>query len=255
MGRHAAALARTTSAVAGALLGAAFGVTAGLRRSKPLHPVGVVGTAVLNVEPRGRRSGSPLLDTAGRHDCLVRASHALGTGPEYADIEGFALRLPREGGWTDLLFASTGDSALGRYSLTVRPPGRHGVQTTLLPVRTRDGRPLQLRLEPLDPGSRPWPGSHALSWAHGAGAWQRCGTLEVDWSGPADAPERFDPVLHPLPGTTQYPVVALLREPAYRSSRLVRPSAGSLPADPAPTTPGSGLPPEAAARGGTGRLG
>lgn len=216
--------------IAGTALGLVFGATAMLRRSKPLHPVGAVATAVLTVTSSGADSGSPLLDEPGEHQCLVRASHAMGSGPEHADIEGFALRvLPvgEEWGTTDILFASTGLGPWGRHLLTVRPPGEHAAQTTLLPVRA-GGRPLQLSLDPLDPLSQPWPARYQVSWAHGRGPWHPVGELSVAWAGRADAPERFDPVAHQLPGTSQYPAVAWLREPAYRLARLARPSAGRL---------------------------
>lgn len=215
---------------AGISLGALFAMVATARRSKPLHPVGTVAPAVLTVTSPGA-PGCPLLDEPGEHGCLVRASYAVGSGPALPDIEGLALRvLPSAGAphLIDLLFASTGVGPLGRYLLAVRLPGRHGAQTTLLPVRA-GGRPLQLRLEPLDPLSQPWPASYVLSWAHGRGSWRPVGTLTVAWEGRADAPERFDPVVHPLPGAAQYAVLARLREPSYRLARRVRPAAGRLP--------------------------
>ena len=48
-------------------------------------------------------------------------------------------------------------------------------------------------------------------------------TAEKGWSSVArcaqEDTERHDPVVHQLPGTEQYPWVARLREPAYRSAR------------------------------------
>jgi hypothetical protein len=218
--------------LAGGILGAAFAVTAVLRRSKPLHPAGAVAAAVLAVEPPVEASGSPLLDEPGEYDCLVRASWAVGSGPERSDIEGFAVRVRHGAGGSelaDVLFASTGDGATSRFVLTVRQPGVHGVQTTLLPVRAGD-HGLVLRLEPMaEEGDGPWPSAYELSWAHGRGRWHRFARLDVAWHGTVDPPERFDPIAHPLPGTTQYPVVAGLREPSYLLSRLSRPSAGRLP--------------------------
>ena len=222
--------------VAGAGLGLVLAAVAFARRGKPLHPVGIVANAVLSVSPGPVRSGPvrsgcSLLDEAGEHACLVRASYAVGSGPRYADIEGFALRIHLDGAeaaFTDILFASTGTGSLGRHLLTVRRPGAHAVQTTLFPVQV-GGRALRLRLDPLDPGSQPWPAQHRLSWAHGTGPWHPFGELTVAWNGRGDAPERFDPVANPLPGTAQYPALARLREPAYRLARLARPSAGRLP--------------------------
>lgn len=226
------AVTTLVSTAVGGVLGGAFAVTALLRRSKPLHPVGSVAAAVLTVEPPAEASGSELLDEAGEHDCLVRASWAVGTGPERPDIEGFALRVhhgPAGGQPVDLLFASTGHGRTSRFVLTLRRPREHGVQTTLLPVRAgRHG--LLLRLDPLpEEGQGPWPPAYLMSWAHGRGPWRRFGRLDVAWHGAVDAPERFDPIAHPLPGTTPYAVVAGLREPSYLLSRLSRPSAGRLP--------------------------
>lgn len=223
---------------AGTGLGLVFAATALLRRSKPLHPVGSVATARLIVSPTSPVSGSPVLDDPGAHDCLVRASYAVGTGPKRADIEGFALRIHGCGAAAevaDVLFASTGIGPLGRNVLTVRSPGDHGAQTTLLPVRAA-GRPLYLRLhpldvvDPLDVRTQPWPTHYRLSWAHGRGAWHPFGTLTVAWGTPSDAAQRFDPMANPLPGTSQYAAVARLREPAYRLARLAWPRAGRLPA-------------------------
>ena len=222
---------RLLAVAAGAGLGAVFAATALLRRSKPLHPVGVVATAVLEVAPACTRSGSPLLDGTGAYDCVVRASYAVGTGPQHADIEGFALRVLAGDGdvvLSDVLFASTGVGALGRHVLTVRSPGVHAAQTTLLPVRA-GGLPLHLRLDPLDARTQPWPARYLLSWAHQRGAWHPFGTLAVAWSEPVDAAVRFDPVAHPIPGTSQYAAVARVREPAYAMSRLAWPRAGRLP--------------------------
>jgi hypothetical protein len=205
---------------AGLTLGAVFTVTAVLRRSKPLHPEGAVAQAVLEVSPAGPSSGITLVDAAGRHDCVVRASYAMGAGPRWPDIEGFALRVGPDaaGGVEDVLFASTGVGPTSRHVLLVRPPGRHRTQTTLLPVRA-GGRPVVLRLEPADADTQPWPTAYELSWAHAGGIWHPFGRLSVAGWDTGDAPTRFDPVTNPLRGTTQYAVVEGLREPAYRLAR------------------------------------
>lgn len=219
------------ASVTGGVLGLAFAITALARRSKPLHPKGSVAGGVLKVTPGALKSGSSLLDEAGAHDCVVRASYAIGSGPHHADIEGFALRVLHPGramGCADILFASTRPGPIGRFLLVVHRAGLHAVQTTLLPVKVGH-HSLVLRLEPLDHASQPWPARYALFWAHGSGPWQRFGTLTVDWDERGDATERFDPVANPLPDTSQYLALARLREPAYRLSRLARPSAGRLP--------------------------
>lgn len=183
--------------------------------------------------PTPERSGVPLLDEPGRHACVVRASYAMGTGPQRSDIEGFALRLEpgeRHTAPVDLLFASTGEGPVSRFALSLRRPGQHGTQTTLLPIDA--GRPLLLRLEPVDADSDPWPAAYDISWAHGGGGWHTCGRLAVEWTLPTDVPARFDPTVNKLPGTTQYPVARWLREPSYVLARRAWPRAGSLPATP-----------------------
>ena len=204
----------------GLALGAAFAVTAVLRRSKPLHPEGAVAEGLLEVSPTGPPSGIALVDAAGTHGCVVRASYAVGTGPRLPDIEGFALRVGTgaSGGIEDVLFASTGGGPASRHVLLVRPPGHHRTQTTLLPVRAA-GRPVVLRLEPVDPDTQPWPTAYELSWAHVGRDWHPFGRLTVARWDTGDAPTRFDPVTNPLRGTTQYAAVEGLREPAYRLSR------------------------------------
>ena len=222
---------RSAAHAAGTVLAAVFGLTARLRRDKPLHPEGAVARATLAIRPAPGPSGVALRDEPGEHACVVRASYAMGTGPTWTDIEGFALRLlpgTRHTQPVDVLFASTGAGPWSRYALVLRSPGVHGSQTTLLPVRA-DGHPLQLRLEPVDRAAAPWPWRYELSWAHARGPWQYCGDLSVDWSDTTDAPERFDPIVNPLPGTTQYPVVERLREPAYARARRGWPRAGRLP--------------------------
>ena len=206
--------------VTGLVLGAAFGLTAVLRRSKPLHPEGAVAEGVLEVHPTGPSSGIALVDTAGTHDCIVRASYAMGTGPRLPDIEGLALRVSSGAaqGVEDVLFASTGEGPTSRHVLLVRRPGRHRTQTTLLPVRAA-GRPVVLRLEPVDADTQPWPTAYELSWAHVRGDWHPFARLTVARWDTGDAPTRFDPVTNRLRGTTQYAVVEGLREPAYRLAR------------------------------------
>lgn len=207
-------LAAAAGAVAGALLGATFGLAALARRTKPLHPAGAVGTGVLDVTDPLPELGVPLLAEIRSHACLVRWSRATGLPAPLPDVEGFAVRFdePR----SDLLFASTGTGPLSRFLLTPRAPGAHGSQTTLLPVATQAG-PLLFRVTP-EAGSGDPPSHLTLSVATGRGGWTPVGQLDCVW-GP-DRPVRFDPVEHPLPGTGQYPVVRVLREPAYFMARL-----------------------------------
>jgi hypothetical protein len=196
----------------GAVIGATFGAVARLRRTKPLHPHGRVGTGTLHITEPLPHLAVPVLAAEGSHACTVRWSRSVGLPAPLPDIEGLAVRMDETA--SDLLFASTGSGSVTRYVFAPRRPGRHGPQTTLLPVATGAG-PLVFKVEPLD-HSQP-PTSYALSVAQGTAVWRRVGTLETSW-GP-DQPLRFDPVENPVPGTEQYPLVRALREPAYLLSR------------------------------------
>lgn len=216
---------------AGLALGVAFGAVAVLRRGRPLHPQGVTLAATVRREGGGS-SGVPWLDDAGVTEGAVRVSRAMGLPGRWPDIHGLALRMPksesRSSDTADLLFASTGDSRWGRFVLVLRDSLADGPVTTLLPVRAPAG-PLLLRLAPVHGAPvRPLgtglavPTRLALSYAVGTGPWVRVG--EVVLGQPIegeDDPRRHDPIVHQLPGTSQYPVVQALREPAYAAARLV----------------------------------
>ena len=86
--------------------------------------------------------------------------------------------------------------------------------STVLPVRGTTGALLFL-VEPVDDEDPPvrW----RLSVAGRGSPWRAVATLGVTWG--SDEAVRFDPVLNLLPGTGQYPVVRVLREPAYARAR------------------------------------
>lgn len=208
---------RALGAVPGAALAVGAVVTARIRHTKPLHPVGIMGAGRLHIEG-GAATGVPLLDEPAEHDVIVRWSRAMGLPPGAADIEGLALRLDLGGVVADVLFASTGDGVISRHALVARRPGQHGCLTTLLPVSTPGGS-LLLRLVPsAGPTASGLPVSYELSVGHVGGPWRTVGQLTVDWR-EEDQKIRFDPVLNQLPGTTQYGWVTTLREPAYRAGR------------------------------------
>lgn len=212
-----------TALAPGLALAAAAAVAGLLRRDKALHPVGHRGAGRLTILEHAPGLGVPALDESGDRACSLRWSRAMGLPQGWPDIEGLALRLPAaspDGDDADLLFASTGEHAWSRYLLTLRPPGRFGRLTTLLPVRAR-GRAVTFGLSPLTDGADGLPpASYALEVARGTGPWARLGRLDVVWS-EADTLDRFDPVARPLAGVEQYGVVAALREPAYVAARTV----------------------------------
>jgi hypothetical protein len=189
---------------------------AAVRRAKPVHPSGRVGTAELEVTSPRPEFGVPLLAQRGSHACTARWSRTVGLPSSLPDIEGLAVRLDEP--TADVLFASTGIGRLGRFVLEARQAGEHGPQTTFLPVSTRSGS-LLLRVTPLDQADPPtrW----ELSAAHVGSEWRPVGVLRVAWG--VDQPMRFDPVANVLPGTHQYPLVQVLREPAYLVARRLVP--------------------------------
>lgn len=225
----------TAAALAGAGLGALFGAAAVVRRGRPLHPRG--RTRAGRVERTGAATGVPWLDESGPADVLVRVSRAMGLPSRLPDIYGMALRVGLPGQGTvgdsssgaspcaDLLFASTGESALGRFVLRLRSTAGSGPLTTLLPVRVPAG-PLLLRLAPLDAPAGDHltpPARMSLSYALGTGQWLPLGTLQIGAEVSGHEDERHDPVVHQLPGQEQYRWVARLREPAYRAARRLGP--------------------------------
>ncbi|HEV7173230.1 hypothetical protein [Pedococcus sp.] len=227
-GRAATRILRAGAGLAGHALGALFGAVGQVRRDRALHPRGATYAALATMHG-GSASGVPWLDTAGTTRVVVRVSRATGLPSPWPDVHGIAIHVPaevlsrRDG--ADLLFASTGDSGLGRFRLAARREAAGGPLTTLLPMRTGAG-PMLFRLRPVEGPATSAAGlvgaRYQLSYAVGTRPWTVVGEIQVG------APEgeqvdrrRHDPVLHTLPGTEQYPVVAALREPAYRAARRV----------------------------------
>ena len=210
-------LGAVAGAAPGAVLGAVFGAAALVRRTKPLHPQGNVGEGTLEITAPQPDLGVPLLAGTGTHRCTARWSRAIGLPSPMPDFEGLAVRL--EDPKADLLFASTGTGAVSRFVLVPRQHGNHGPQTTLLPVASAGGTSLMFQVSPsagAAPDEEP-PRSFDLAVATSGSQWRTVGSLSVAW-GP-DRPMRFDPVENLLPGTEQYPVVRVLREPAYFMAR------------------------------------
>ena len=214
------AVALTTS-LGGKLLGSLFGAVARLRRSKPLHPLGVVRVGTLVVEGgSGRPTGVGLLDQPGSHRCVVRVSRATGVPSPLPDILGVAVRLRDGSAPADILFASTGDGPVSRHVLMPRRTSVAGPLTTLIPLRSPTG-PVLLGLFPAGPPGLAEPIQFELRWSRPGRVWRRVGSLQLGDRVAAveDPPIRFDPVLFPVPGLEHYPAVARLREPAYSGAR------------------------------------
>ena len=217
--------ARRTDVALATLVGRALGgvfYVAGVlrtRRRKALHPQGGVRQGIVVRQGCEARTGVPWMDEPGRDRVLLRLSRATGLPKFLPDIWGLALRIPHEGGGQgDLLLATTGTGALGRFILRpTRRPGRpYG---SLFPFRSQTG-PVLLAVFPLsDDGTR-----FELACATLRGAWSRFGVLEVrsDWDDAPDAPLSFDPVLNEVPGLHSYRWAAQLRRFPYAASRRAR---------------------------------
>ncbi|HYN55947.1 MAG TPA: hypothetical protein VES03_02000 [Motilibacterales bacterium] len=215
-------LREAASAAGGLVLAATFAAVARLRRGRPLHPQGATYAATITISGAGE-SGVPWLDDSGTHDATLRVSRGVGLPLALPDVYGVAIRIQGlADDPADLLFASTGDSPLGRFLFAPRAAVEHGPMTTLLPVRSERG-PLVLRLTPADraPAAElALPSPLLLSYALGTGDWWPAGEVRVgDRLGLETELERHDTVAHPLPGIAHYNVVRLLRGPAYRAAR------------------------------------
>lgn len=192
------------------LAGRAFGAVAALvrlARPKALHPKGVVAEATLSVTGIGR-TGSPLLDVAGRWPATVRFSRAVGLPEAVPDIGGMAIRIHADRP-VDILLASTGLGPLTRYVLTAgwRTTGR--TMTSMFPVRLA-GRSLLFAAVPAGHG-----GTWTLQHATPLGRWETLGRLTVDTWEDDDEGLHFDPIGNRLPGS-QYPrLLRSLRGPSY----------------------------------------
>lgn len=210
--------------VAGQVLGAA----AAVRRSKPIHPRGVLHAGRLR-RHGGGGTGVPLLDDPGTSECVVRVSRSVGLPPPLPDVHGVAVRLEEAGHLVDLLFATTGTGRISRYVLLPRRSPR-APMTTIMPLRTSAGA-LQLLLTPdvLAEDSQGWELSVSTPSRR---TWQPVGRLTAG-TGPAgpeeDPPLRFDPVRHLADGAAVDRWIRLVREPAYVLSRRRWPAGAAAP--------------------------
>lgn len=204
----------------GILLGAAFGVTAALRRDKPLHPIGAVVNATWHVvRPAGL--GVPLLDAGQPRRVLVRLSRAASLTHSGWDIMGLALRAPgaaADGRDADLLFATTGAGPWTRYVLLPRRTWGVGDYTTLLPLAWRGGS-LVLRLHARSVTEYQVSVSTRGHLEDHSTLWTVIGRLVLDSPPTEDQPLRFRPAASPPAGLTAPTWVRALRQPAYQAAR------------------------------------
>jgi hypothetical protein len=208
------ALAAVSDAAGRALSTITHGIARLRPADKPLHPEGSLFSGRVLRRGSALPIGVPWIDQAGEDDALVRLSRAVGLPGRVPDIHGLALRVHSDGGYGDLLLATTGWDPVTRHLLV---PGWSADRpmTTLLPYRTPAG-PVVLGARDIGEDR------FGLWWARVGRAWQELGELVLDE--PLDPAQdvSFDPVLNQLPGLEQYRWVVLLRERAYAAARSER---------------------------------
>ncbi|WP_051711957.1 hypothetical protein [Spirillospora albida] len=212
-----------------------FTTLARVRGGRPLHPQGVVLDATLRLSGRSRGWGVPFLDDAAELRGVARMSRSVGLPTSVPDLLGLALRWRAPGGEeSELLLATTGSGALGRF--TLRPVMRWSPQFygSLLPYRAGDRL---VMLGAIARGDREIPADFAalegaigegpmvldLVVADGKGAWERFGELVL--SGPARSdesePRRFNPIRRPILGLVPAGLFQQLRGPTYEAVQQV----------------------------------
>lgn len=201
----------------GLLLATATRTVAAVRpAAKPLHPRGEVTQGRLFRRGAQPATGVAWLDEPGTDDVLVRRSRAVGLPGSVPDIHGLAVRVPRpDGGYGDLLLATTGWGRVTRFVLSASRSPRHRPMTTLLPYRTGRG-PLLLGARAIGEDC------FELAVATPEGEWTRFADLRLSALPAADQDVSFDPVAHRIPGLEQYDAVERLREPSYQTARASR---------------------------------
>ncbi|WP_043806329.1 hypothetical protein [Paenarthrobacter aurescens] len=220
-------------ALAGSAFAALFRAIKVVRPHRPIHPKGIrlVGTLERDAGPR-EPSGIPWLDTAGSNVVDARLSRSIGLPDAFPDIIGLAVRFTEQDKLSDMLLATTGPTGLGRFILRLRRDAASAVFSSMMPYRSDRGPvliaartiggPAKLPVEPSAfrslLGNESW--TLELHHASPLGPWNRFGTLTLSLADhAADTPERFDPVLNPLPTAGTYGWTRRLREPSYALAR------------------------------------
>lgn len=227
--------------VAGEGLAAAIAGIRRLRRPRPVHPRGLVLTGGLEWMPQRSPAGVDWIDRPhSEQPVLARLSRSIGLPPGLPDVLGLALRIgPREdnSAFGDLLLASTGLGVPSRFLLSPHftPAGaRFG---SIMPYRGSLGPVLIAARALMAPALPASPEEQAkaldgdvwvlqLMHASPASRWHPFATLTLSREGESsiDTDVRFDPVLHPLPGTVISGWAGRVREPGYAEAQQ-RPSA------------------------------
>jgi hypothetical protein len=119
----------------------------------------------------------------------------------------------------DVLLATTGTGALGRFLLRPARSAQRATYSSLFPYCTAAG-PLLVAAFPTSDR----PGHFRLAWARLTGTWIVFASLEL-FNAPEDASDAavsFDPVLNVIPGLEPYESSRRLRGPSYAAGRRSR---------------------------------
>lgn len=219
------------AAVAGTALRGFFSLLLRIRHPRPIHPRGLLLAGRATWIGDGAPSGIGWIGDRGEPVAVTaRLSRGVGLPDKLPDVLGLALRFhAADGRHADVLLASTRIGFPSRFVLVLRRSATGATFGSLMPYRSRLGpvlicaRSVPLRALPADlDGPRrslreqPW--QVRLHHAVPTGKWHPFAEIMLR---PTVEPEsfelRFDPVGHPLPGSTAYPWVRRVREPSYRT--------------------------------------
>jgi hypothetical protein len=167
----------------GAATGAVLATVSGLRRSKAVHPRGVVREATLAITPTAAApAGSTLLSTAAEHRALVRFSRSLGLPHPLPDLLGMAVRVIDAygaGRHQDFLLITTIDAPVLHHLFVPAAHVRQRPYTSSLPYAAGDERLLV--------GALPEGDDFALAVAPLSGRFAPVGRLRLGATLPAGA--------------------------------------------------------------------
>ncbi|MFU8947808.1 hypothetical protein ACLRGF_13880 [Mycetocola zhadangensis] len=219
----------TPSGIVGGALAGLFDTLRALRSPRPIHPHGIALTGTLRWLTDRAPSGIDIIDHphTSTLPLTARVSRSVGVPSPLPDVIGLAVRFDTTTGPADVLLASTGFGVPSRFWLAAhRSPSRARL-TTLMPLKTPHG-PLLVAARTLEPDNLPSDlGELATSLEHTSwrlklyhasprGHWHPFAVIEL-WREPGavDTATRYDPVRHPLSGTSTYAWERRLREPSY----------------------------------------
>jgi hypothetical protein len=219
----------TPSGLLGGALAGFFDALRAVRRPRPIHPHGVALNGSLRWLTGRGPSGIDFIDHPHTSELplTARVSRSLGVPSPLPDVIGLAVRVETTTGPADVLLASTGFGVPSRFWLAAHRSPSKARLTMLMPLRTARG-PLLLAARTLEPDDLPTDQGElasrleSTSWrlklyhARPLGVWHPFAIVEL-WRDPGvvDTVERYDPVRHPLPGTSTYAWERRLREPSY----------------------------------------